>query len=240
MASRAATRVVTTRTAALATTSMGRVKPRSMTHPVRGWLRSGGAILIGLLVAGCAAGGQRSDAAGPSAGSTASHAAMTAAKLLDAALAPLQGAAEFQTEVTIDGTIGVSSEGRSVGGATHLTVTTAGASIEYIQIPPQAWARQTGGSWILVGVDEALGNPLSVLTAPLTLNTPLSGSPDTFRATYPAAAFGLEGDPITVEITLDGSSVTLTYQTETAGHPTVSRTTVGPSTQLDPIVPPIP
>lgn len=218
---------------------MGRVKPRSMTHPVRGWLRSGGAILIALLVGGCAAAGEHSDMASPTAEGAASYAEVTPAQLLAAALAPLQGAAQFQTTVTIDGTVGVSSEGRSVGGATHLTVTTAGASIEYIQIPPQAWARQTGGSWILVGVDEALGNPLSVLTAPLTLDGPFSRAPDTLRATYPAAAFGLEGDPITVEIMLDGSSATFTYETETAGRPTVSTTTIGPTTQLDPIVPPL-
>lgn len=228
------------RTAALAITSTLRVKARSATHPVRGWLRSGGAILIGLLIASCTAGGPGSDAAGTSAGSTPSHAAMSAAELLGAALAPLESAAQFQTTVTVDGTVGVSSEGWSVGGATRLTVTTAGASIEYIQIAPHAWARRTGGSWILVGVDEALRNPISVLTAPLTLDGPMSRAPDIFRATYPAAAFGLEGDPITVEITLDGSSVTFTYETATGGRPTVSTTTIGPATQLDPIVAPVP
>jgi hypothetical protein len=219
---------------------MGRVKPRSMTHSVRGWLRSGGAILIALLIAGCAAAGERSAEASPTAEGAASHAEMTAAQLLAATLAPLQGAAQFQTTVTIDGTVGISSEGRSVGGATHLTVTTAGASIEYIQIPPQAWARQTGGSWILVGADESLSNPLLVLTAPLTLDGPFSRAPDTLRATYPAAAFGLEGDAITIEITLAGSSATFTYETESAGRPTVSTTTIGPTTQLDPIVAPLP
>jgi hypothetical protein len=50
----------------------------------------------------------------------------------------------------------------------------------------------------------------------------------------------LEGDPITVEITLDGSSVTFTYETATGGRPTVSTTTIGPATQLDPIVAPVP
>jgi hypothetical protein len=159
--------------------------------------------------------------------------------MLTAALAPLQGGAEFQTTVTIDGVVAVSSQGRSVNGATQLTLTNAGAAVEYIQIPPQAWARESGGSWVLVAVDEAPGNPLSVLAAPTTLDGPLSRLPDTFRATYPAAALGLEGDPVTVEITLDGSSATFTYQTDIAGHPAVSQTRIAPTTQLDPIVAPV-
>lgn len=159
--------------------------------------------------------------------------------MLAAALAPLQGAAEFQTTVTIDGVVAVTSQGRSVGGATQLSVTTSGTTVEYIQMPPQAWARQSGGSWVLVAVDEAPGNPLSVLAAPTTLEGPFSRLPDTFRATYLAAALGLAGDPVSVEITLDGSSATFTYQTDMAAHPAVSQTRIAPTTQLDPIVAPV-
>ena len=131
----------------------------------------------------------------------------------------------------------VTSAGRSVGGATQLTVTTSGTAVDYIQIPPQAWARQSSGSWVLVGVNEAPSSPLAVLAAPTTL-APDPSNPDILMATYPAAALGLEGDPVTVTITL-GEAVTFHYEAETAGHPTVSETTIRPATNLEPITAPI-
>lgn len=158
--------------------------------------------------------------------------------MLAAALAPLQGAAEFETTVTVDGQVAVSSAGRSVGGATQLTVTISGKAVDYVQIPPNAWARESGGSWLLVAVNEAPGSPLATLAAPITLDGPFSRLPETLLATYPAAALGLEGDPVTVTITL-GPAVNFQYQADAAGHATVSETTIRPAISLDPITAPI-
>jgi hypothetical protein len=155
------------------------------------------------------------------------------AELLAAALAPLHAANEFETKVTVDGQVAVTSAGRSVDGGTQLTVTTSGKTVDYIQLPPQAWARQSGGSWVLITVDEAPGSPLGVLAAPTTLETDPS-NPAALVATYPALSLGLAGDPVTVTITL-GTEVTFHYEAVTAGHPTVSETTIRPSTNLDPI-----
>jgi hypothetical protein len=216
--------------------------------PARGWLRLGGAILLAFLVSGCAA-GESSPSLGARLGSTgavpseaaASQApSATPAELLATALAPLQAAAEFETKVTVDDAVVVTSTGRSMGGSSQQTVTTGGKAVEYVHIPPSAWARQSGGSWVLVAADQAPGSPLDALAAPATLEvTARGGTAVTLRATYPAAALGLEGDPITVEITLDQSSVTFTYRVEAAGHLSVSATTVRPSTVQDPIVAPV-
>lgn len=160
----------------------------------------------------------------------------TPAELLAAALAPLHAANEFETKVTLDGKVAVTSAGRSVGGGTQLTVTNSGKAVDYIQLPPQAWAR-SGATWVLITVDEAPGSPLGVLATPTTLATDPS-KPATLVATYPALSLGLTGDPVTVTITL-GSAVTFHYEADTAGHKTVSETTIRPTTNLAPIKAPI-
>lgn len=159
------------------------------------------------------------------------------AEQLAAALAPLAAAATFESSVTVDGQVAVTSTGRSLGGATQLTVTTSGTVVDYVQIPPRAWARETGGEWVLVAEAEAPGSPLSVLAAPTTLVVDSSGVA-TLVATYPAVALGLEGDPVTVAITL-GEAVTFRYEADASGHATVSETTIRASTNLEPITAPI-
>lgn len=208
----------------------------------RGWLRSGRAILVVFLLAGCAGAGQSSTAASAASSSSSSVAVSVAASpsvaplpatdRLATALAPLAEAVAFESSVTVDGQVAVTSTGRSLGGATQLTVTTSGTVVEYVQIPPRAWARESGGAWVLVAEAEAPGSPVAVLAAPATLVAAQSGA--TLVATYPAAALGLEGDPVTVSITL-GDVITFRYERETAGHATVSQTIIRAATNLEPI-----
>jgi hypothetical protein len=142
--------------------------------------------------------------------------------------------------VEVDGKVVVSATGRSVGAASRLTVTTADRTVEYLQVPPQAWAREPGSAWVLLGTDQAPAAPLDVLSDPLTLEmAPSTEGRTTFEATYPAAALGLEGDPVAVVITVGDSTVTFRYELTTSGHRTSSTTTLRPST-ADPIVAPVP
>jgi len=207
----------------------------------RGWLRFGGAILFVLAVAACAP-----TAAGPTgsvppiAPGAPTGTAVPAADLLRTVLEPLHTAAAFETRVEVDGKVVVSATGRSVGAASRLTVTTADRTVEYLEIPPRAWARESGSAWVLLGIDQAPAAPLDVLSDPLTLETaPSTDGPMSFAATYPAAALGLEGDPVAVAITVEGSTVTFRYELTTSGHRTSSATTLRPST-ADPIVAPTP
>ncbi len=169
-----------------------------------------------------------------------SGAAAPATALLGAALESLRTAAAFETRVEVDGTVVVSATGRSVGAASQLTVTTADRTVEYLQVPPRAWAREPGAAWVLLGTDQAPAAPLDVLSDPLTLATaPSTGGLASFAATYPAAALGLEGDPVAVTITVDGSAVTFRYESTASGHRTASTTTLRPAA-ADPIVAPAP
>ena len=217
----------------------------------RGWLRFGGAILFLSLVAGCGAtgnspAGAASGSAGPvvsraptsAASGASSVSASPAATLLAQALKPLQTASSYETTVKIGGVVAVSATGRTAGTATKSTVTTGGRSIDYIEIPPKAWARDGTAAWVVIAAAQAPTAPLDVLAAPLTLRTADGVTTgDTFTATYPATALGLEGDPLTVTITIEGDTVTFRYAATAAGRETESTTTIRPA-PADPITAP--
>ena len=215
---------------------------RPLAHTPRGWLRFGGAILIMSLLAGCAAAGSsgspiaspsRSVSASP-AGPTPSAVSAPAATRLASALKPLLKASAFETIVKVGGAVAVSAKGRTVGDTSRVTVTTVGRTVEYIEIPPKAWARDGSAAWVLLAVEQAPVAPLDVLGVPLSLQAPTGAGPDTFTATYPAKALGLDGDPLTVTITIVGDSVTFRYAATTAGQQSESTTTIRPAA-ADPI-----
>ena len=139
--------------------------------------------------------------------------------------------------MTADGAVATELSGRTVGDATTLTVTTDGRAVEYIRIPPTAWAREPGGTWVVIDAAQAPSSPLAALAKPTTL-TPVGSDGATMEATYPAAAFGLQGDPVTVSIQIAGATVTFTYRQNTKGHAVVSTTMIRPATDPAPITAP--
>ncbi len=173
-------------------------------------------------------------------------------------MAPLATAATFTTTVTVDSAVVATSTGRSVGADMALTVTSRAATVDYVVVGANAWARKQGGTWVLVAANQAPSSPMAVLAAPTTLAmaTRTGGSPGTstalqsampsgvvttvLDATYPAAALGLTGDPVAVKITIDGSVVTFQYAGESGGHRTTSVTALKPGSSTPAIVVPRP
>jgi len=213
-------------------------------HASRGGLRLGGALLLLLLaVAACGSSGAGAVGAGaaPVKGSAAAPIATPAAsagELLAAALAPLRAASVFETSVTVDGKEVLSATGRSVGGASQTAVTTTGRTVDYVVMPKHAWAREPGHAWVAVETKAAPATPLDILSSPTTLAAGASdGAGLSLVATYPAAALGLSGDPVTVTVTSDGGVVRFTYESTTSGHPMTSTTTLRPA-PADPIAAP--
>ena len=69
--------------------------------------------------------------------------------------------------------------------------------------------------------------PLDVLAKPATVTKGSSdGGAVTLVATYPAAALGLRGDPVTVTITADEDAVRFTYEATASGRAMSSTTTL--------------
>jgi len=216
-----------------------------------GWPRFGGAIL--LLVAlttlgACGAtttasgtggpGGSARAGAGASASTSGagvpSSSSVDAGPALAAALAPLLASSAFSTTVTVDGATVLVMTGRSAGKASSAKVTTGGKIVEYVRIPPRAWARDGGASWVLVAADAAPTAPLDALAKPASVSADGTGDGTILQAVYPAKALGLTGDPVTVTITLDATAVAFSYQVASGGHTTVSTTTLRPAA-ADPI-----
>jgi len=199
-----------------------------------------------LLAAGCASPVATGSPAAPASASAAPPSASavlpsaSADATLAAALQPLRAASAFETVIEVGGKTLVSATGRSVGDASKLTVTTTGRSVDYVEIPPNAWAREASGPGVLVAADRAPVAPLEVLGKPLTLDAGVvTGGQTSFKATYPAKALGLEGDPVTVTITVNGDTMTFRYEATTAGRQTTSTTTIRPA-PADPITAPTP
>ena len=173
---------------------------------------------------------------GASGASSSAHSA--AAATLQAALASLTAASEFTSSVTVDGAVVTAVTGRSVGNATMLSVTTADRTVEYVRVPPTAWARESGGTWVVVDASQAPDSPIAALAAPLSVALKQSDTTTTLTATYPAAALGLTGDPASVTITISGSTVTFEYRETQEGRTVVSTTTLKPATDSSPILAP--
>jgi hypothetical protein len=179
--------------------------------------------------------GPTGNASGPSGPSTPGP---SPAEALAAALAPLAAASEFDSVVTVDGVVATTLTGRTVDSATELSVTSSGRTVEYLRIPPNAWARETGAAWVIVDSTQAPSSPLAALAAPLTVEPAAGGVAATLQATYAAAALGLEGDPVAVLVTIEGSVVTFRYEQKSSGRAVVSTTVLRPATNTTPIATP--
>ncbi len=161
-----------------------------------------------------------------------------ASEILSTALAALDAASDFQTTVTVDGTVATELAGHTVGSGTALVATTQGRMVEYVRIPPNAWAREPGATWVVVDAEQAPQSPLAALATPTTLELGPAGTGTTLQATYPAAALGLEGDVAPVSIAIDGTTVTFSYEQVSNGRTIISSTVLRPAADTTPIVAP--
>jgi hypothetical protein len=163
-----------------------------------------------------------------------SSSSVDAAPALAAALAPLLASNAFSTTVTVDGASVLVMTGRSAGKASSAKVTTGGKTVQYVRIPPRTWARDGAGAWVLVAADAAPTAPLAALAKPTSVSGDGTAAGSILQAVYPAKALGLTGDPVSVTITLDPTTVEFSYELASGGHTTVSTTTLRPAA-ADPI-----
>jgi hypothetical protein len=146
----------------------------------------------------------------------------------------------FEATVSLEGNVATRASGRWLNGTGEFAIEAQGAALIYRTVPPQAWVLENDSGWIELDSGSPLGNPIDAFLKPTTLAT-VGGQGDAMeiRATYPAAAFGLSGDPVAVDLTLgaDGS-VTATYRTATPAGEAVSETLMTPAANLEPVTAP--
>jgi hypothetical protein len=138
------------------------------------------------------------------------------------ALDALSAGYRFDTSVTVGGTVATRAAGRWAGGTSEFDVTSAGATITYRTVPPNAWVKGSGGTWTRLDGAPAGSDPLAALRVPadavLTSGDPGASGAASLQLRYPATAFGLTGDDVaaTMTITADGS-IEVAYQVTMAG-----------------------
>lgn len=160
---------------------------------------------------------------------------------LAATLKTISAGYTYAATVTVASKPVSSARGRSVRGASEFTLTSGGKSVTYRAIPPKAWVKQSGGSWVIVTGKVPTGSPLAGLMKPATTTVVDEGTSGlTVDATYPANVLGLAGTkPVRVRLVVatDGT-LTATFTTR-VGNDTASSTSVFTAASgLDPIVAP--
>jgi hypothetical protein len=201
-------------------------------------VRGAAALLLVAVLAACQpagpAGSPNSSASAP-AGETDS-----AQSRLTRTLQALIPGYTFEATVSLGGELATRAAGRWVNGSGEFDIEAQGATITYRTIPPQAWVYDDDAGWVELDSGSPLGNPIDALLKPTTLATVggQGGGLDV-RATYPAAALGLTGEPLTVDLKLgaDGT-VVATYRIDTPNGAAVSETRMTPRSNLEPVAAP--
>ena len=142
--------------------------------------------------------------------------------------------------MSLDGDVASRASGRWLNGTGEFAIEAQGGALIYRTVPPRAWVHEEESGWIELDSGSPLGNPIDALLKPTTLAT-VGGPGDalSLKATYPAAALGLSGDPVTVDLTLAANgSVTATYRMPTPAGEAVSETHMTPAANLEPVTAP--
>lgn len=143
----------------------------------------------------------------------------------------------FVINATVNGAVALSTEGDQIGLASRQRVTSQGVTVDYIVLPEGTWKGENG-VWEELEEPAPAVDPLAPLRTPTSV-TVAGHSPEltTLVATYPAAAFGVPGDAISVTMELTGTALrSFTYTTPDGTG--VSRTDIGPLTDATPITSP--
>ena len=163
-----------------------------------------------------------------------------AAATLKAALDALRPAYDVVETVTVNGKVAFSITGRVVGSGSVLTLTSGGASIEYLEVPPKSWSREQGGSWAEMTAPVPVKVPLDLFGQASALAVSGQQAGEThLHATYDPALFGLKDNPIQADIVLGANGVlTAAYPTVVADKPGTVDARLSPSADQTPIASP--
>lgn len=225
-----------------------------------GWLRASGAILVvGLVAAACSSSaGNRAATSTPANSESSTPIAATAAPgatsaptvpavtappnvALTTALDALAPGYQFESNASLGDSNPLSISGRVIGSGSDLAVTNGGVTVQYVQVPPQAWARDQTGDWVELTSEVPVSSPLESLKQPTTIdNAADSATGRHLQATYPASALGGAGaDPVAVDIVIgaDGT-VTATYPATVGAQQATITSVLRPAADTTPITAP--
>jgi hypothetical protein len=163
-----------------------------------------------------------------------------AAAVLAQAVATLRAGYDVDTNVTAgDRTTNVA--GRVVGVNSLFTLTSGGAAVEYLQVPPQVWVREPGTEWNEANSEAAPRDSLGPLAAPATVTFVKSAEDGQhLRLSYPGASLGSETPTVDADVVVEArGGMTFTYAAVTQGKPVTVVTRLAPTADATPITAPV-
>jgi len=167
--------------------------------------------------------------------------AVDAVAILKTALDALRPAYDLTETVTVNGKVAITVMGRIVGPGSLLTLTSSGASVEYLEVPPKSWSREPGGSWAEMTDPVPVKAPLDLLAQASALTVTSQAAGEThLHATYDPAVFTTK-DVIQAELVVGANGLlTASYPTMVADKPGSVDARLTPSGDPTPIAPPAP
>lgn len=182
-------------------------------------------------------------AGGSSSTAPASGVAVDGSALLQKALDQLVAGYHFVTTATVNSTVLVTAQGDRVNDGTRLTVTSNGATIDYVVTPNGTWVKQNG-TWSELSDPAPVSDPIGSLRAPtsVTVSASANGAPGELTASYPAAALSVPGNAsIDVVFTLDGATLrSLRYSSTANGSPAMVKSDITAVVDTSPVTLPSP
>jgi len=211
-------------------------------------LLGGAALAVSSLVVACS--GDDTSSGSTGAGSAAATSAPVStiqssidpAQVLKDAVAGLAGGYHFVSNVVVNGTQTLLASGDRLGTGSRLDLTSNGATVKYIILPDASWAQPEGGEWEQLDVPPANTDPMSALTAPVSIGVLAdAGGEVKLRVTVLATALGVasEGNAEVDVIIKDGTLVEVDYATPVAGGVASVATTFGPVVDPTPVTAPV-
>lgn len=163
-----------------------------------------------------------------------------AAAVLAQAVATLRAGYDVDTNVTA-GDRSTNVAGRVVGVNSLFTLTSGGAAVEYLQVPPQVWVREPGTEWNEANSEAAPRDSLGPLAAPTTVTFVRGGEDGQhLRLSYAGAALGSETPTVDADVVIEArGGMTFTYAAVTQGKPVTVVTRLAPTADATPITAPV-
>ena len=164
-----------------------------------------------------------------------------AAKAFHQAMDALRPGYDLTTDVTLGDQVITRLTGRVIGQSSALALTTNGATVEYLEIPPLAWAREPGGQWAELDQPAPVQDPFEKMGNPTAIAEGADAADGRHvKATYDARSLGAAPDgTVEADVLLAAAGkVVVTYPSSVGGKQIIVRATLAPTADASPISPP--
>lgn len=147
----------------------------------------------------------------------------------------------FTATVTINGAVTLSAEGDRVGATSRLSVTSSGATVDYVITGDANYAKPADGDWQQLETAPATADPIAALRSPVSVTADIADDGSVvLTVTVTAASVGIQADGnVVLLVTLTGEAITrLSYDATVQGGTANVTNVITPLVDTTPITAP--